>query len=627
MNLAVSIALFSAAVQLFLAAAMYLLSRAPGWERVRSLVTVAMSAACYNIVDVWATSAPRSVTELGWVLRTNFCLASVHMAGWLWYTFGDESGRWSGLPERVRRLSIATIVIGVTGAATGIIVAHGIPYHLSLPSLGVDYTQPQFSVIGDVGSAWLLLVLGITTWEHVRRARRGVVGSRGLVVGFLLFTLFGFEEILVTAGVFKFVFLADVGFLCAVVPVGIQLGRRFIADAHRLTAMSSRLATEVQERTSERDAAREALLEQERLAALGRLAAGVGHEINNPLQYLFFSLEELRDMQGSAAASPEPLQNAFDASERIRRVVEGLRVYSKGDAESYSPVDIKDVVENALRVAAPQLRMRARVETTFRDAPVVLGDEARLVQVVVNPLVNAVQAIASGGRAEPRIHIRTGTSPGGDAEIEITDDGPGFDEAILPQLGTPYVTTKSSTGGTGLGLFVSRGIMDAHGGTIHLDNLPEGGARVRILIPAMQVDTARAPLPIVAEPEAEVAPVARHILIVDDEPSVLFVLARGLKSRGYRVTKASDGTEAMTAIAKGDVDVIVSDLMMPRMSGMELADAVAREYPTLRHRFIVMTGGAVTPAAEAFVQRDDVAVFVKPVQLGRLCEAIEAVAA
>lgn len=350
----------------------------------------------------------------------------------------------------------------------------------------------------------------------------------------------------------------------------------------------------------------------------------MGHEINNPLQYLFLSLDALRESKdASTTAETESLHLALDAAERIRRVVEGLRVYSRGDADTYSVVRVSDVIGHALRVAAPQLRTGANVVADLGSTPEVLGDEARLVQVVVNPLVNAAQSLTAAGVTAPCIRIRTRTTEGGDAEIEITDNGPGFAESILPTLGTPYVTTKTSRGGTGLGLFISRGIIEAHGGTLMLDNGPDGGARVRIRLP--QRDHAiSAPRTVIEIAEASPEPsVGRHVMVVDDEAAVRTVLERGLAKRGYRVTTAADGEDALRLLGQHDVDVVISDVMMPRMSGIEFADALAAAHPLLRRRLIVMSGGAVSPAAEAFMQRNDLIICEKPISLEHLCHAIE----
>jgi signal transduction histidine kinase len=627
-NLAVAIALFSLAAQLSIAGAMLMISRAPGWERVRVMVLVAFSAALYNAVDVWATAGPRTLGELGWILRANTFHAAIHISAWLWYTFADETGRWSRLPAWTQRLAIATLLMAAFGSLSGLIVSTEPPVRVLIPSLGVDYTQPKFSAFGNLVSLWLLGTLGVSCYEHFKRARRGVPGSKGLLVGFTLFLGFAIEEALVTAGVINFLFLADIGYLCVVVPIGVLLGRRFVADAYRLREMGQRLAIEVEARTSERDAAREALIEQERLAALGRLAAGVGHEINNPLQYLVLSLDELRETSGPLnAVADEALDNAMDGAERIRRVVEGLRVYSRGAAESYSDVDIATVVEHAMRVAAAQFRGRVRVSTQLDATPTVLGDESRLVQVVVNPLVNAAQALMAAGVADPRIAVNTGTTPDGAVEIEICDNGPGFRTDLLPQLGTPYLTTKAQAGGTGLGLFVSRGIVEAHGGRLLLDNAPGGGARVRIVLPAQsrapEVETSAPDIPVRIPTPAPTRTTRRHVLVVDDEEAVRSTLARGLGARGYRVTTASDGLEALRRLDEQEIDIVVSDLMMPRMSGIELAEALAVDRPSLRRTMIVITGGAISPAAEAFVQRDDVVVLQKPIGIAQLAGAID----
>ena len=159
-------------------------------------------------------------------------------------------------------------------------------------------------------------------------------------------------------------------------------------------------------------------------------------------------------------------------------------------------------------------------------------------------------------------------------------------------------------------------------GTILFDNRTTGGALVRMRVPARQGVTPASPMGAVESARPEIAATGHHVLLVDDEPQVLSLLARGLEKFGHRVTCAADGTEALLKLSDTSVDVIVSDLMMPRMSGMELAESVATQYPALRRRFIVITGGAMTPAAEAFVRRNDVVVFPKPISLADLSSAV-----
>ncbi|HMS04067.1 MAG TPA: response regulator, partial [Gemmatimonadaceae bacterium] len=181
--------------------------------------------------------------------------------------------------------------------------------------------------------------------------------------------------------------------------------------------------------------------------------------------------------------------------------------------------------------------------------------------------------------------------------------------------GEPYVTTRADRGGTGLGLFVTRGLVDAHGGSVQLGNHDAGGAEVRFRLPPAPADAA----PVAATPADAATPfVAARVLVVDDEPELLAAMRRVAERLGHHVTMATDGEEALGLARAEDFDVIVSDLMMPRMSGAELAAQLAEHAPALRRRFIVMTGGAVTAEDDAFLQREDVLVINKPVRMQAL---------
>lgn len=618
-------ALASLTLQLVIAIAMFLIARAPDWERVKVFGMIALTAAIYNAFDVMTSFGTREAGSLDWVIRINLTVGAAHASAWLWYTYGDAKAAWKTLPAWVRWLAIGNLAGVAFVSAAGMTVAPGVTSRLFVPSLGVDMPQPVLSTVGSIAAAVVILTLGVSFAEYVRRARRGVAGATSIAIGFALFGLFALEEVLVSAGVINFIYLADVGYACVVAPVTIQLFLRFSNHARRLADMSESLAVEVQERTSERDEAREALFEQQRLGALGALAGGVGHEINNPLQYLLFSLEELRARAGptSSVMHDDPLENAFEGADRIRRAVDGLRTYARPPNESFAAVDVHEVVHTAVRIAAPQLRMKTRVQMELAAVSAAYGDEHKLVQVLVNVLVNAAQSLEShDGRGPPLIRVRTRMIAADSVEIAIADNGPGFASEVFSRLGEPYVTTKASTGAIGLGVFVSRGLIDAHGGTLLFENAPEGGAIVRVRLPVTVLAPRERP-----RTSSEMCAVAteeeRRVLLVDDDPQVLRVIARGLGRRGYLVKTASDGIEAMALADTEPFDVVVSDLMMPRMSGIELAAALDGRHPGLRRRMILITGGAVTPAAEAFVQRAGLPVLSKPVELALLCDEID----
>ena len=624
LDLPLSLALISLTLQIATVIATLMIARAPGWGRVRIFGVVAFTAAMYSACDVFGSFSAHDIAGLAGVIRFNLTVGAAHASAWLWYTYSDAEGRWNSLSPRMRALAVGNLLIVAVASALGWTVSPTGTSRLHVASLGIDMVQPLLSPVGNALAAATVFTLAVSLAEYVRRARRGDGNALCISIGFSLFGIFAIEEALVAAGVIDFIYLADIGYICVVAPVTFSLFRRFASHARRLAEMSTQLAEQVRERTNERDEAREALVEQQRLAALSALAGGVGHEINNPLQYLLFSLEELRARAGpmSGAHADESLVNALEGADRIRRAVDGLRMYSRPASETFAAVDVQDVIRTAVRIGTPQLG-GAKVVTEFTQVLPVHGDEGKLVQIVVNLLVNCAQALATTPRrATPTIHVRTRMRDDGMVELEITDNGPGFASDVLPRLGEPYVTSRSNTGAIGLGLFVTRGVVDAHSGVLSLGNGAQGGAVVRVRLPA---STERAVAPVRASVEARVVVPDQkwRVLLVDDDAPVLRTLARGLERRGYAVTTASDGNEALSLASLWPFDVVVSDLMMPGMSGIELAAALAEHHPELRRRMIVITGGAVTPAAEAFVQHAGVPVLGKPVEIATLRDAIE----
>ena len=486
MNIVLGLALFTLALQAGAVVTAFAIARAPGWRRARILGVLALTAGLYSLVDLFAALAERSAPTSAINTSVNLTVAAAHVSTWLWYSFGNERGSWRALPAWVRRLALGNFALAGLIAVTGRAVRWGDLHEVNLPSLGVSFVGVPLSTLGSLAVVFMLTTLAICLVEQVRQARRGVPGARAIVAGLVFFMLCGVEEAFVAAGALEFIFLAPVGYLALIVPVTGQLLRRFIDDAHRLKDLSSRLTHDVRTVTHERDAAREALAAQERFAALGRIAGGVGHEVNNPLQYLTLNLEDLRDHH---LPSPTPeaaaaISQSFEASDRIRRIVDGLRAYAPTVAPRLEAIDPRQVVLAALRIAGPRVRHLPTLRPTLEPVPRVLADEGKLVQAVVNAVVNASIAVTRIGGPTPSIEIRTFTAPAGDAVIEVRDNGPGFPRELLPRLGEPFVSTRVTTGGTGLGLFVVRGIVDAHGGVLELENSRGGGAVLRIRLPA-----------------------------------------------------------------------------------------------------------------------------------------------
>ncbi len=633
MSTAVALALIACVLQIATAVVVFVIARAPDWQRARLFGFIALTAAIYSGVDIWAVSEPLPIEALDWVVRINLTTAGLHASAWLLYTFADASGSWRSLSPRVQRLALGNIVLTAVLGLSGLAIDRTADVRMTIPSLGVDYSIPTLTTVGAITTILVFSTLLVSIAEWVRRAIRGEPGAVGLSIGFSLFLLCALEEALVSSGALHFLFLSDLGYIFTAVPVFVQLVRRFTDDARRVAALSLRLADEVQARTQERDQARDALLQQERLAALGRFAAGVGHEVNNPLQFLMLSLEELRNSISVEERQrlALPLSNAAEGASRIRRVVDGLRTYAMPSSDRFVAVDINQVVRTAMRVASAQLQRVERVIADLGTVPPVLGDEGQLVQLLINPVVNAAQALGSsraGGAtlAVPaEIRVTTRRTESGEVEVIIADNGPGFAASVLPRLGEPYVTTRASDGGTGLGVFVTRGLVQSHGGRIAMQNAETGGAVVRIVLPASDEAQVVSATDSASSSGAFVIPQTsrRRVLLVDDEPQVLRVLSRGLAGAGYEVLCASGAVEALTLLDSEPVDVIVSDLMMPNVSGIELAARVAASHPALSPRLLLMTGGVVSEDAAEIAHVPADRVLHKPIAIASLVRRLQ----
>lgn len=485
--LLMSSATFGLQLAAFLAAVV--ISRAAGWRRVRVVAVLAFTAALYSLFDLIALIGHASNDPGTSMAAENLVVASMHGVAWLWYSFADREGRWRSVPRWVRVLGPLHVLIAAVLAAFGLSVDPARAVQVVVEWPPITFTIPVLTLAGSFSGAVTIAFLLVSLAEQVRQARLGVRGAVPIVFGFALFVVCGIVEMLIATGRLQFFYVAKFGYLALVVPLIAQFVRRFLDDAQRLQELSVSLTDEVRTATHQRDEAREALAVQERFAALGRIAAGVGHEINNPLQYLTLSLEELQDTmkEHGVAGADESFDHAFDAAHRIHRIVDGLRVYSQPSTDGLRLLDPADLIARAVAAAAPQMQGAPTPRLRFDSVPQVMGDEPRLVQALVHALANASVAVGDVSHQPPFIEIRTSTAPNGDAAIEIRDNGPGFPAELMPRLGEPFVSPRSQVGGSGLGLFIARGIVDAHRGVLELENAREGGAVVRMILPAVRL--------------------------------------------------------------------------------------------------------------------------------------------
>jgi PAS domain S-box-containing protein len=400
------------------------------------------------------------------------------------------------------------------------------------------------------------------------------------------------------------------------------------ASALRDDAGAFRFALGVIEDVSEKKQLESHLVLADRMASVGTLAAGVAHEINNPLAFILSNLEFALSEVPEAAADPElrrALQDAKDGAVRVREIVRSLRTFSRPGDDERTVLDPRRVLESALALAANEIRHRGELAVDRGDVPPVLASEHRLGQVFLNLLINAAQALPEGRARENRVRAATSTAPDGRAVIEVSDTGVGIPPDVLPRIFDPFFTTKPVGVGTGLGLSVCHGIVTQLGGYLSVESVPGKGTTFRVVLPAAP-DEAR---PVAAKTTPGAAPPAPassgrrgRVLVVDDEPLVGRALVRML-SPLHDVVAHTSGRAALELLREDRAfDVVFCDLMMPGMTGMELHATLAAIAPDVAARMVFLTGGAFTPAAREFLDRVANPCLDKPVDRGTLRDIV-----
>ncbi|MEN0063875.1 MAG: ATP-binding protein [Myxococcota bacterium] len=348
------------------------------------------------------------------------------------------------------------------------------------------------------------------------------------------------------------------------------------------------------------------LQQAERFASLGRLAAAVAHEINNPLSYvqgnLSYTARELRDPN-----LQEALEDALEGVDRIRHIVKDLQGLSRPPEDRNPEADIHRTIRSAVAIASAHLRAKARLTVSTAPRLYAACDEPRLSQAILNLLINSAQALPDGQRDHHLIEVRAQRVEE-TIEIEVQDDGPGIPSSILHRVREPFFTTKQVGEGTGLGLALADGIVRSHGGALDIESQP-GHTVVRITLPALDVLHDQR-----VAPRSDPFPLRRlRILVCDDEPLVARALSRHLAP--HEVHAVSGGQEALLQLEHDDAfDLVLCDLMMPVISGMDVHDHLAQTQPELLSRFVFMSGGTFTERAQSLRETQGIRFLDKPVQ-------------
>ncbi len=356
----------------------------------------------------------------------------------------------------------------------------------------------------------------------------------------------------------------------------------------------------------------------DRMASVGTLAAGVAHEINNPLAYVSANLSYLGELLAEPTLADreladmrEAVAEALEGTGRVRTIVQDLRAFARADEEQYGPVEVHPVLDGALRLVRSELQHRARLVREDAPVPAVLGNAVRLGQVFINLFVNALQAFPERPAADNRLRVATRTCAPGWVEVEVEDNGGGMSPEVQQRIFDPFFTTKPAGVGSGLGLAICHTIVQAMGGTIEVRSTLGRGTTFRLVLPACQ-EREDAVAPAREAREEEGAGRRARLLLVDDEPSVGSAVQRLLHGM-HEVDAVEDAHEALRRVCRGEAyDAVLCDVMMPGMSGVEFVAQLERVAPGLALRTGFMTGGAFTAEARESLEAHPRELLHKP---------------
>jgi PAS domain S-box-containing protein len=371
---------------------------------------------------------------------------------------------------------------------------------------------------------------------------------------------------------------------------------------------------------SEARRAREQLARASHLAALGRMAAAVAHDVNNPAAYLQLNISEIQRQVMANELEREDredmllmLEDCSNGLTRISDIVRELQVFGTDIDTSPQPTNIAEVIRISCRLAAHEVKHHAQLILDLDEVPLLIGQPSKLGRVITNLVLNAARAVGTQDPTQNSITVGC-THQNGKIVVTVTDTGPGL-PADRDDLFEPFVRGNASRG-QGLGLWICAEIIRQHGGNISARNVKNGGAKFTFKLPpgnSVQQNT----------PAGLTHTHHLRVLVVDDEPNMLDAIYRSIR-RHHTVTIEPNATEALARIRSGETfDIIVCDLMMPVMSGWEFQEDLSGEDPKLAKRIVFISGGAIGTEASRFIESSPCTLVTKPFLADDLLLAIE----
>lgn len=370
------------------------------------------------------------------------------------------------------------------------------------------------------------------------------------------------------------------------------------------------------------------LARSERMAAVGNLAAGIAHEINNPLSYAISNLEFILESSSLTADMNRHLLKSLEGFLRVKDIVMGLKTFSKDPLTVEQSLNIHDILDASLRISEGEYKNHARIIKTYGASQLIRGNYSKLSQIFINLIVNAAQAMSAGHVDRNSITIETKDLGKDRVLIRISDTGCGIPREKLKEIFDPFYSTKLDQSGTGLGLFIVQNIIADFGGEISVDSIVDEGTTFSIqlmqsseTLPSVEKSTKKIEDPIVDLKFKT----NLNILIIDDEEDLAESNAETLSQFG-KAQIAHNGEEALSLLMSQNFnfDVIVCDLMMPRMSGIEFSKILEEKKPGMSQRILFTTGGSYTEVASQFINTLNKVQFLgKPFRISELRAGVQ----
>ncbi len=392
-------------------------------------------------------------------------------------------------------------------------------------------------------------------------------------------------------------------------------------------AKITRDITEKMETQRALEQAREELFQSQKMEAIGQLTGGIAHDFNNLLMAVLGSLEILKKRMPQDLSLTSLVDNAMQGAQRGAALTQRMLAFSRRQELHMEPIDVSGLVRGMMDMLSRSLGPLTVIETSFPvRLPTILTDPNQLEMAILNLVVNARDAMPSGGRIVLRASEESLPSgkiplpPGRYVRIAVIDEGEGMDAKTLEQAITPFFTTKGVGKGTGLGLSMVQGLASQSGGRLMMKSSLGEGTTVELWFPVASVEQTTEAAADRPRQEENATPRLR-IVAVDDDGLVLMNTTLMLEDLGHTVFEAMAGPEALDILRKEQVDLVICDHAMPRMTGAQLAQAIRSEWPDMP--IILATGYAEIPEGAGIV---DLPRLGKPFSQAQLAEAISRIA-